>query len=597
VLRRQAPSDDFTVLEEKPVDRIHRQSIMLAVVLAVVLAPMGAMAQSRGARNPIFIAVTFKSPAEPKLGVEVAEAIRLRMIRQFPQPPRVGQLRVVTGEQVNSQLTNAGYSADSAISTAELRELGKSIGADESLEGTITRTAGGVTAQARFYSLNQIVAAEVLPPVTEKNAEAAGKKIAEMYIQARKELPDYEKCRNALIARQPHEAIAYAKASLMQYERGILPRACLMSAYFDLARERKMPLDSVIRVGLEIVAVDPDNEVAIGILADAYTTKADTAKAVAMNMKLFALNPTNTNLATSIISTLMQAGAPQQARTVVQTLLESNPGDAAILDMNWRILQAMRDWKGVLAAGEEMIKADTARADTTFFVRQLAAAVSDSQPRLVLEYLGRATAKFPTNIRFWLGYSQELNRQGQTQQALDAAKKAVALDPKVDNGYAMILSLYAKLGQADSAIAFARQAIAAGADKASIGNALLTLINPAQQKATTSNSREDWSAVYAIASIVDSLAPSKTTKFFVGLGAAQIAFSALGQVSELQKTDKPKACAELKIVEDLFLVAELTMPEGGSVSPPAAAQILNVIGQQKPNLPAYKKVVCVKPLS
>ena len=70
-------------------NRIQRQAITAAGLLAVVFAPTQAVAQG-GGRNavaiPIFVAVTFKSPGEPKLGIEVAEAIRQRMIRFFPQP-------------------------------------------------------------------------------------------------------------------------------------------------------------------------------------------------------------------------------------------------------------------------------------------------------------------------------------------------------------------------------------------------------------------------------------------------------------------------------------------------------------------------------
>ena len=58
-----------------------------------------------------------------------------------------------------------------------------------------------------------------------------------------------------------------------------------------------MPLDSVVKVGQEILAIDPNNELAIGQLADAYLTKGDTTKAVEMNLKLYKLNPTNVSQA------------------------------------------------------------------------------------------------------------------------------------------------------------------------------------------------------------------------------------------------------------------------------------------------------------
>src|SRR6476620_505780 len=257
------------VLEVTSVKRIQRQAITAAGLLAVVLAPTTAMAQARGVQVPIFLAVTFKSPGDQKLGIEIAEAIRQRMIRFFPQPAvRAGQLRIVKQEEINNSLTGSGYPPDSAITTTDLRDLGKGMGAHESMEGWIKRTAEGVQAQARFYVLSNTAAPEVLPVVTEKDAGAAGRKIAEMYVQARKELPDYERCKNAIIANQFDQAITAANAALAQYDKGVLPRACLLTAYSKLVEQKKMPIDSVMRVANEIVAIDPSNEIALVQLVD-----------------------------------------------------------------------------------------------------------------------------------------------------------------------------------------------------------------------------------------------------------------------------------------------------------------------------------------
>jgi tetratricopeptide (TPR) repeat protein len=586
------------------VNRYQRQAITAAGLLAVVFAPTMAMAQRGGnpTRNPIFIAVTFHSPGESKLGVDVAEALRQRMMRFFPQPPKPGQMRVVTAEQINAQLTAAGYPGDSAITTTDLRDLGKNVGADETVEGTVQRTAAGVVARAKFYSLNNILAAEVLPVVTEKDAGAAGRKLAELYVLARKELPDYERCRNGLINNEVDAAILAARAALQQYDKGVLPRACLMSAYYKMYEQKKMPVDSAMRVAQEIMAIDMDNELAIGILADAYLAKGDTAKAIEMNMKLYALNPTNTSQAQTIITILASAGAPEKALTIVEDMMKNNPGDAGIIETQWKLLQASRQWKRALAAGEEMIKFDSSRADTNYFRRQIGAAISDSQPQLVLQLLGRATAKFPKDSRLWAAYSQELRKQGQIQQALDAAKKALALDPKLDNGYLVVLSLYSTLGQVDSALAFGKQALAAGADKDQIGGALLTLISPAMNRAQAADAdsaisaaqkRANWEEVYQMSATVDSLVPQVNTAFFMSFAAYNIAGGILPTIAEIAKTegrDKPKACAELKVASDYILIVDLNMARGGRFNPTAAGSILTAVGTQiKPYIEQTRK--------
>ena len=71
----------------------------------------------------------------------------------------------------------------------------------------------------------------------------------------------------------------------------------------------------------------------------------------------------------------------------------------------------------------------------------------------------------------------------------------------------------------DSAVALAQQAIAAGADKTALGQALLAVVNPAVKKATDSKDRADWEAALKVAETVDAAVPTEATKFYVGLAA------------------------------------------------------------------------------
>jgi len=191
--------------------RIQRQALTAAALIAVLFAPRSAVAQQRAAaRIPVFVAVSFRSPGEPKLGIDVAEGVRQRMLRFFPMPP-IRTLRVLTQQEINNQLVASGFQPDSVISSADLRDLTRVLGIDESMEGTARRTAQGVEARAKFYFGGNIAAPEVLPVVTEKDGLSAGRKIAELYVLARKELPAYEQCKNALIQNNPDAAIAAAR--------------------------------------------------------------------------------------------------------------------------------------------------------------------------------------------------------------------------------------------------------------------------------------------------------------------------------------------------------------------------------------------------
>src|SRR3954466_6187518 len=116
--------------------RIQRQALTAAALIAVLSAPRSAVAQQRGtARIPVFVAVNFRSPGEPKLGIDVAEGVRQRMLRFFPMPP-IRTLRVLSQQEINNQLVASGFQPDSVISSADLRDLSKVLGIDESMEGT-----------------------------------------------------------------------------------------------------------------------------------------------------------------------------------------------------------------------------------------------------------------------------------------------------------------------------------------------------------------------------------------------------------------------------------------------------------------------------
>jgi tetratricopeptide (TPR) repeat protein len=586
---------EVSALEARIVERIHRCAGVAAGILLLVAATAPTTAMAQRARSTVFVAVTFHSPGDPKLGIDVGEEIRQRMLKFFPKTTRAGQVRIITREEINGFLTGSGYAADSAISTTDLRELGKTMGADESLEGTATRTAAGIEVKAHFFSLNYIAAPEVMPVAVGKDAGDAAKQLVDAYIRARKELPDYQTCRNGLINNALDQAVPAAKAALVQYDKGVLPRACLMGAYFKLYQAKKMAIDSTIRVGQEILGIDADNELAIGQLADAYMLAGDTTKAIQMNLRLYRMNSSNVAQAQTTIQILASSGAPDQAIPIVRDLLANNPGDVGMLDTYWKLLQATKAWKEAIAAGEEMVKADSTKADSNYFNRQIAAAIADSQPAVVVQFLGKATMKFPKNTRYWLGYSQWLRRQGQLQQSLDAAKTALAIDPKIDGGYTTVLSLYAALGQPDSTMAFAKTALAAGADKAVVGAALLPLIRPALTKAQLPDApRSDWEELYRISATVDSLAPTPNTAFYMSFAAYTVGTKALSGIVDLSKTDKPKACAENKLAADMFTVIDLNMARGGRVEPTAAANILNALGQYKPYIEQYKKTIPCK---
>jgi len=98
-----------------------------------------------------------------------------------------------------------------------------------------------------------------------------------------------------------------------------------------------------------------------------------------------------------------------------------------------------------------------------------------------------------------------------------------------------------------------------------------------------------------MSSVVDSLVPQVTTAFFMSFSAFNIATLTLPMIPDLQRTDRPKACAELKYATDMISVVNLNMIRGGKYKPDAAAQILNAVsGQVNPYIDGAKKQLACK---
>jgi len=304
-------------------------------------------------------------------------------------------------------------------------------------------------------------------------------------------------------------------------------------------------------------------------------------------VRLGELNPQQ---APELIPVLIEVGAPEKALVIINDQLKQNPGDVPMIENRWKLLQLLKDWKGAIAAGEDMVKFDSSKADTAYFRRQIGAAIQDSQPQLVLQYMAKATTKFPRDPFLLKAYMGELRRQGQRPQAIEVAKKLAAVDPAT--GHSTAIALYAELKQMDSAVAYAKQSLV-GADSATrdqIGQGLLGVIRPAMVQAqadTTSPAsvrKTNWAEVLRLSAAVDSIVPTANTAFYMSVSAFYVAQFGLDGFTEAARTNRPLACAMIKEASDNLLIVDLNMSRGGRVDPATASALLKATSDMKPGL-------------
>ena len=552
-----------------------------------------------GPNTPRLLVAVFSSP-ERLVGVQVADAIRSRMTSAVS----ARTLFTVPKENIVSFLESSGYRADSSLGMADLKELAKQLRADEIVMGNVTREGNGFRAEPRLLYAGDPRYSQPLPPVAGSPGDIARQ--TERAVQdARKQIPDFKDCQNYIRSSEHAKAIASANAGIAKYPNAVMARLCLANAFVDM----KASPDSALRVTNEILRLDPQSLMGHQFAYAAYSTKGDGENAIRELMAMQKLDPGNQTLMASIITELGRMGAAERALPIVDTLLLQNPGDPMLLRNRWTLSTAAatqatdsmakkRYFAEAITAGENMVRGDTTLADSVYFTRQIGAAQGSGNPAKAIEFASRATQKFPRNTFYWVTRANLERAAGQLDQALNSMRQAMSIDPKTPNASLFIAQIYIDQKRADSAVAFARRAIAAGEDARTWGTFLLQPTRDAvteAQKPANADSVQYWERAFALAKEADRLAPQPTSKFLVGVTSFYIGMNALQQLSEASKAKKPdnaKLCTLAKRNQEMWLETQTNMPAGGAIDRSTAGQVLGVVNQYSGNVDEVAKTSC-----
>ncbi|MGH9888547.1 MAG: tetratricopeptide repeat protein, partial [bacterium] len=513
--------------------------------------------------TPYILVTTFLS-SDRQLGVNAGDELR----RRVQQEHSAQELFVVTKNSVNGTLEASGYRPDSALNASDLMELAKQLRGEYVIDGKATKgAANAVKLETRILMrTGQQVIAQPLAVADGKDLGDAVKQVEKSITEALKQIPSYRDCVAALRAAKWDDAAAKARIGMGAYPNAAFSRICLLSAY---GSSKTAPPDSIISVGNQILAVDPNSMLALANLAEAYKTKGEKDKAIEMNLRIYRLDPSNQAIAQSIVQELAQSGAPDKALPIIDSLMKDNPADPGMIRTKWLLQLRIGRFKDAIATGEDLVKVDTASATLDYYNRQIGAAQSDSNSAKIAELASKAGQKFPKDVSFPLLLAQTYRKMGQLQQAMQAAKRATEVDPKDTRAWLLAIFTAKDMNQSDTALALAQRALAAGADKGQIGPQLLAPVGEAIKKAQASKSRADWDEALKAAEMVDAIAPAPETKFYIGVSSFQVAADILNEVQTQAKSskaaDKAAACAGAKQAEDYLAKTSVAMPAGGKV--------------------------------
>ena len=564
----------FTVLEVTQLKaRLRNSGLVLTAVAAFAASPVLAQSGKTGER----VMIPTLQSADKELGVQAAEAIRNQLTKQT----NIRDLVVVPKADINNSLASSGYSTTEALAPGDAKALATLVRAPQYLEGTVTKTPTGFKIDSRLIISRDMTKGQALPSAQSAKLDDAANLVAKAIKDARRQLPAEEACHNNVAQGKNQEAVAAARQGLASYPTANIVAVCLAEAYNNL----KMP-DSVIAVGERVRATDPRNIPALKMLAETYRTKADTTKLLQVLGQLAASDPTNIRLIQDVVSEYAKNNHAQDAIPLMRDLLQNNPGDPQLLSLAWLVYLNAKDYQGAIDVGNEMVRVDTAAATADYYRRLAAAYTAINQPQKASEAAAKGTAKFPNDPTLSIITANSLFRAGQLPAALEAAKKAVAANPKNPQAYFLLATIQGAMNQYDDVFNTLNLAKTNGADPAGLSQIALQQGSNAFKAGQGSKDRADFQRAIKFLQLSDQLQSSADAKFLLGASAFSLGQSAVNDANE------KRSCDLARMARDAFNLASANLPAGGQKYPTEAAQLLTAIPQFTPAVDNEVKRFC-----
>jgi len=552
---------------------------------------MGASLIAQRPEAPRITVMTLQSQ-EANLGAQAADVLRNRLSRDFS----ARQLQTLPTEAINPFLEQSGFPPNEALSPTDEKQLASLVRADYYVTGSITHTPAGFHVEPRLVLSRDLTLVQPLPVSDASKLDNAMSNVSHSVRDALKQIEGENKCRSLASSGNVPGALAAARSGVAAYPRATLARICVMNVFGSLHDQAKTHADSIayadsaLAASREIVQYDPANVPAYKLQSVLYKFVGDSVRARQALLGLVRADPTNTTQTVQVVNDLAASGNAKDAIPLVRELLEKNPGDAKMLNTAFLVYLYAHNWQGVTQVGPDLIKADTAMADTLYYTRIAVAYDSLNQPQKAAEQLAQGVAKFAGNADLWIQYARDLEKAGQLQQAREAWDRAGQLNPKIGLRLALKnADTLFKSGKYDSAYAILDHiATTAPDNKPVVASIALSYGSATYKKASGTKDRAEFMNALRFFKMSQNAAPTPAAQFFIGatnLGIMQLA------TTEAQAS---KSCQAAQLARAAYTEAANNLPAGKNDSGYAtmADQMLEYLPQYRPAIESQVKVFC-----
>jgi tetratricopeptide (TPR) repeat protein len=591
------------------------------LVLALFIGMVSAVPTAAQKKAPEFtrqglLITTFvpRGTADLGFGRKAADEVRGRVSKLSNKR----EVDVISGGDIGWQLTRAGMPEDTLLDEQTIRTLGRLMRADEYVIGTVERAPGRVRLSGRLVLMRDRRMAEPLPAATGQDVGLAADQFGRALAAARNELIPQRRCENALRDMQPERALQFAREAVAAYPAGVLAHVCLTWAL----RATGAPSAEVLTAAREVLAGDSLNPHGLENAAIALDSLRRRDESATYWLRLAATDTADLELTQRVVLAMVFGGSARRAEPLVVRAADAHPDSIGLRRLAWRVTYENRHWPAAIKQGEALMAADSATTKDSVFTLRLASAYrANGETYKAISLAARGVVAFPGDVKLYTLYTQfvkseadsvvprgialfprsaellamqakDLRARGQLAEALAASRQALAVDSTLDRGELMIAQGEIELGRPDSALVALRRALVRGEDTALIAQFALGRGNALLKAANGTKTRDDFQLAMRFLALADTLRRTPQSAFLLGVAAYSITQSALSDAPKM--TEKTQSCELSHLGAETLPVARAGLEAGQEVSPEAAKQFLDYLGQMEPYVQRQIDAFCPK---
>ena len=547
-------------------------------------------------------------------GRKAADEVRSRIAKLSNRR----EVDVISGGDIRYQLTKSGMPEDTILDEGMIRTLGRYMRADEYVIGTVDRKPKSVRISGRLVLMRDTRLVEPLPPATGTDLGLAAEQFARELAAARNELAPQRRCENALRDAEPQRALQFAREAVAAYPQGVLAHVCLTWAL----RATGAPATEILAAARHVLSGDSLNPHGLEGAAIALDTLHQRDESATYWLRLADTDTANLDLTERVVLALVYGGSARRAEPLIVRAADAHPDSLRLRRLEWRVTYENRHWPAAIKAGEALLASDsTATRDSVLMLRLASAYRANGDTYKALATAARGVVAFPGDVKLYTLYTQfvraegdsvvprglahfpksaellamnarDLRARGQLAEALAASRQALAVDSTLDRGELMIAQGEIELGRPDSALAALRRAIARGEDTSLVAQFALGRGNVLLRAANGTKSRDDFQLAMRFLALADTLRRTPQSAFLLGVAAYSITQSALTDAPKM--TEKTQSCELSHLGAETLPVARAGLEAGQEVSPEAAKQFLDYLGQLEPYVQRQIDAFCPK---